>query len=114
MVGRFWRMVASTAWGVGRPGKRTAVAPTAVGKNKPVQIPYENESFAAENATSFSSMPITCPVSRAEAMGVVCTCLTAFGSPVDPDVYIQNATSSESVVAVNGCGLAWLKRSSRE
>ena len=47
-------------------------------------------------------MPITCcPISRAAAIGVVWTCLTPLGSPVEPDVYIQNATSSDKVGATN-------------
>ena len=45
------------------------------------------------------------PISRAVAIRLVWTCLTALGSPVEPDVYIQNATSSDRVGATNGCGL---------
>ena len=44
------------------------------------------------------------PISVAVAIRLVWTCLTALGSPVEPDVYIQNATSSDMVGAVNGVG----------
>ena len=56
-------------------------------------------------------MPITrWPISRAAAIGVVCRCFTPLGSPVEPEVYIQNATSSEVVGAVNGVA-GWCGRS---
>ena len=35
------------------------------------------------------------------------------GSPVEPDVYIQNATSSDMVAAVNGVGCAPASTSSK-
>ena len=38
-------------------------------------------------------------MSRATAIMVVWTCRTALGSPVEPEVYIQNATSSDMVGA---------------
>src|ERR1700690_23543 len=48
-------------------------------------------------------MPSTpCPNSLAVAIRLEGTCLTPFGSPVEPDVYIQNATSSDTVSAMNG------------
>ena len=59
-------------------------------------------------------MPITrWPISRAAAIGVVWTCLTPLGSPVEPDVYIQNATSSDSVGAVNRSGAPRARRSAK-
>ena len=50
-----------------------------------------------------------CPISRAAAIGVVWMCLTPLGSPVEPEVYIQNATSSDNVGAVKGWRSAFQK-----
>ena len=51
------------------------------------------------------------PISRAAAIGVVWMCLTPLGSPVEPEVYIQNATSSDSVGATNRSGAPRARRS---
>ena len=53
-------------------------------------------------------------MSLAEAIRLVWTCLTALGSPVEPDVYIQKAISSDIVGAVNGVGSDSLSSSSRK
>src|SRR5262249_3854169 len=105
MVGRCRRMVASTACGVGRSGRNTALAPTDNGNDIALPSPYENESFEAENAMSSARMPmVPWPIRRAVAIRLVCTCLTALGSPVEPDVYIHSATSSDMVGATQGVG----------
>src|SRR2546421_5537920 len=60
-------------------------------------------------------MPMTpCPMRRAVAMRLVWTCRTALGSPVEPEVYIQSATSSDIVGAVNGLGSAFASSSSKK
>src|SRR5207244_9987998 len=41
------------------------------------------------------------------------TCLTPLGSPVEPEVYIQNATSSDNVSAVKGVASALVMRASK-
>lgn len=95
-------MISNTELAVGRCENSTVVAPTDMGNAMAFPMPYEKKSFAAENTTSSSRMPMTrWPISRAAAINVVWTCLTPLGSPVEPDVYIQNATSSESVGATN-------------
>jgi len=47
-------------------------------------------------------------------MRLVWTCRTALGSPVEPEVYIQSATSSDIVGAVNGLGSAFASSSSKK
>ena len=52
-------------------------------------------------------------MSRAVAIRLVWTCRTALGSPVEPDVYIQNATSSDIVGAAKSVGSAASSTSSK-
>ena len=106
-------MMSNTASGVGRCGQRIVEPPTDIGNASALPMPYEKNSFAAENTTSFSLMPmIVWPISAAAAAGVVCTCFTPLGSPVEPEVYIQNATSSELVAATHGSPLSLARMSS--
>ena len=87
MVGRCRRKVSSTACGVGRSGSRTLLAPTDIGNDMALPSPYANDSLAAENTTSSARMPMMpWPISRAVAIALICTCLTALGSPVEPEV----------------------------
>ena len=55
-----------------------------------------------------------CPMRHAVAIKLVCTCRTALASPVEPEVYIQSATSSDIVGAVNGIGSAFASSSSKK
>src|SRR5919106_5135489 len=51
---------AKTASGVGRPLRRTVVAPAQYGKERLLPRPYAWKSFVVENVTSSSVMPRTC------------------------------------------------------
>src|SRR5712692_232798 len=99
-VGRSRSRVSNTASGVGRPGRRTASAPTRIGKYKLFPRPYAKNSFAAEKVTSDAVIPRTSSAYESEQTSMSRWRWTApFGNPVEPDEYSQKAGSSFEVSA---------------
>ena len=59
IVGRCSVSRRNTAGGVARSAIRIVVAPTDSGNVSALPRPYAKKSFAAENMTSFSAIPMT-------------------------------------------------------
>src|SRR5437899_6401299 len=98
-------MVAYTFAGVGGPGHRMLVPPTASGKYRALPRPYAKNSLATLKNRSVEHAPRT-PFANSSAHTTMSWCRWThpFGAPVLPDEYSQNATSSRVVGAASSIG----------